>query len=73
MTINMHAPKNRSSHIGEIGYDDETNTLAVTFRSGDTYHYPGVGRGIFDALNSAESAGSFFHKSIRGKFNPTRR
>jgi hypothetical protein len=58
-----------SSNLKAVGYDALTNTLAVQFSSGATYHYSGVDSDAHDALMKSESKGSHFFKNIKGKFD----
>lgn len=60
-----------SSAIAGHGYDPETKTLAIRFKSGKTYHYQGVDAGTYDAFKGSKSLGSFFGKSIRDNFTAT--
>ena len=56
-----------SSNVASIGFDRATQTLAVTFLHGGTYHYgPGVPEDIYLGLLSAESVGSFLHQNVKG-------
>ena len=55
-----------SSQIAEVGY--ENGTLAVKFKGGATYTYAGVPQATFDEMLKAKSVGTFFGKTIRGKF-----
>jgi hypothetical protein len=55
-----------SSNIEAIGYADQT--LAVKFKSGDTYHYNKVPVEVFEAFDEAKSKGSFFASTIRKGF-----
>jgi hypothetical protein len=73
MTIKMLPPKNESSHIHSLGFDEETGTLAVRFHKGGLYHYHGVTSDTFRAMHSCGSCGSFFHKNIIGKFKHEKR
>ena len=64
----------KSSNIGQVGYDPETETLAVAFKAkdgsvGKPYLYPGVKPEQHTALVSADSIGSHFAQNIRGKFD----
>jgi hypothetical protein len=59
-----------SSTIDCLGY--VRNTLFVRFKSGCAYSYDKAGYGVFDALRKAESAGSSFHRLIKGKYRYTR-
>jgi hypothetical protein len=61
-----------SSQIAAIGHDAASNTLAVKFSSGSTYHYSGVSAEDFAAFKDADSIGSHFGKTIRGKFDSVR-
>ncbi|KWE70520.1 hypothetical protein WL77_12000 [Burkholderia ubonensis] len=60
-----------SSQIHSIGYDAETETLAVRFKDRKTsaptslYHYTGFTQANFDALKTADSLGSHFYKHIK--------
>jgi len=63
-TIPMSAVK--SSQITHVGHSGDT--LAVTFKSGGTYHYHGVSAEDFANLQKAESIGSHLHKHIKPNF-----
>lgn len=60
-----------SSQIHSLGYDPETQTLAVRFKDrvtgaeADLYHYSSFTAENWDALINAESIGSHFYKFIR--------
>lgn len=60
-----------SSQIHSIGYDEETQTLAIRFKDRATgaptslYHYDNATPANFAALQSAESIGSHFYKHIK--------
>ena len=59
----------KSSNIKAHGYDPASKTLAIKFGgSGDVYHYRGVEREIYEAMNSAESIGRFFASRIRDNY-----
>lgn len=73
MTIEMKAPLNASSHIKSLGYDAETQTMAVEFHKGGLFHYPGVPSNIFDTMQTHDSPGSFFHQHVRGKYQHQKR
>jgi hypothetical protein len=57
-----------SSNIAAIGYDHTTKTLAVKFKSGDLWHYPGASPDHHRELMSAKSIGKHFHAHIKGRF-----
>lgn len=56
-----------SNQVKAIGYDPETQTLAVTFTrgTGAVYHYPGVTPEQHDAFMQAESIGKHFGQHIK--------
>jgi hypothetical protein len=60
-----------SSQIAGIGYDPETQTLAVQFTGkagpGSLYHYANFTPEQYAAFSGAESAGSHFIKQIKPK------
>lgn len=57
----------QSSQIKAIGYDEETETLAVQFKhgAGAISHYPGVSQETFEAFKGAESLGKYFGMHIQ--------
>jgi hypothetical protein len=56
----------QSSNIEAVGYDPDTQTLAVQFNGGGVYHYAGVSAEAHKALVEAPSVGGHFHQHIRG-------
>lgn len=69
-TIGMSPVK--SSQVASIGYDNASKTLAVTFKSGGTYHYHDVSSDQFAGLQKAESAGKYLGQHIKPKHKFTR-
>jgi hypothetical protein len=57
-----------STAIRGFSYDDETQTLFVTFVDGDLYAYRGVEREAHEAFKVAFSKGRFFLRRIRGRY-----
>ena len=57
-----------SSAILRIRYEPEGRTLLVTFVSGKTYAYDGVGAPAYDAFLAAGSYGQFFNAHIRDRY-----
>jgi hypothetical protein len=49
-------------------YDNETQTLSVTFTNGRTYDLDGVPPDLFEGLCSASSAGTYFNTYLRGVY-----
>lgn len=56
-----------SNQVKAIGYDEDTQTLAVTFTRGpgSIYHYPNVPKETHDAFMQAESIGKYFGTHIK--------
>ncbi len=71
--VQMRPPVNKSDHILETGYDEESGVLTVTFRKGGTYDYPNVPEDIATELHLNQSAGSYFARAIRPKFKARKR
>ena len=61
-----------SSNLSSIGYDSESHTLEIEFHSGGVYQYFDVPQSVYDALMSAPSHGSFFHRNVRDKYRYTK-
>jgi len=57
-----------SSNISERGYCKKTGTLCITFKSGGTFHFPGMSQENADAFFAAKSVGKAFHSMVRGKY-----
>jgi hypothetical protein len=55
-----------SSNIESIGHCGQH--LCVKFKSGGIHRFHDVPPELFDKMQSAESAGKFFHAHIRGQF-----
>lgn len=64
----MRARTHRSSIIQRIVFDDEAETLRVSFRSGLRYIYEGVPRAVYEALGKAASAGRYFNEHVKGRY-----
>lgn len=58
-----------SSNIAGIGHDPLTNTLDVAFANGTVYRYGHVARDEYRSFLGAPSAGTYFAKYIRNKYN----
>lgn len=55
----------KSTNVESIGYDLETKTLQVEFKSGGIYQYAGVPPEMYAELLAAESVGRFVSQVIR--------
>lgn len=58
-----------SSNIESVGYDESNLLLEVEFKSGSVYQFAGVSKQVFDEFVSSESAGKYFFKTIKGKYD----
>ena len=58
-----------SSNVTSVGYDSDVKTLQVEFKNGDTYHYFDVPPDVFERFVTAESAGQFLSKEIKGNYH----
>jgi len=58
----------RSTDIAIVGYEKDTQTLEIAFRSGHIYRYRDVPEAIYESLMKSESHGSYFRDHIREKF-----
>lgn len=61
-TIDMQPVK--SSNLESVGYNADTKTLRVCFRSGDKYDYQNVSAEKHKSLMKAKSIGRHFLKNI---------
>lgn len=58
-----------SSHIDEIGYDDETREFVVRWSDGNTTIYRGVPIETAHQVWSAPSIGAALHRHMKQKFD----
>jgi hypothetical protein len=58
----------RSETLREIGYDPESATLRISFKSGGVYDYANVPESRWEGLRNAVSKGSYFHRYIKDKY-----
>lgn len=59
----------RSSYIAETTYDQDEQTLEVTFTDGARWRYLNVPRGIYTQFITSPSRGSAFHALIRDVYD----
>lgn len=64
----MERTKIASSNLESLGYDSTSKILEVEFKGGSIYQYYEVDKDWWEALNNAESKGSYFSKFIKNKF-----
>jgi hypothetical protein len=69
-TTDLHPVE--SKHIAAVGYDANTRTLTVRFKSGGTYTYHDVPEQLYEEMLDAPSIGQFHSLQIRGRFEHNR-
>ena len=57
-----------SSNIKAVKYDAKEEALFVVFTNGGHYAYSNVPQEVYDGLLEADSAGKFFHASVRSTY-----
>ena len=58
-----------SSMVTNVGYDDETKEMTVTFTNGKTAAYKGVPEEKALELSTAPSVGSMLNAEIKGQYS----
>lgn len=61
-----------SSNVKAIGYETETNTLKVEYKSGLKYEYSDVPANVFDELLESVSKGKYMNQNIKGQYEGRR-
>lgn len=64
----MQLEKVNSSDIAAIGYDPESQTLAIEFHATGRYHYFSVPPQIHAELMQTPTHGKYFHQHIKGRY-----
>ena len=62
----------KSKTIKSCAFNEKKGEMTIRFSSGGRYTYLGVTQDLYDGMVKADSAGSFFHSNIRGKFPSTK-
>ena len=57
-----------SSNIAAVGYDPDSETLEVEFKTSGIYQYFNVPAFMFERLVAADSVGKFFNAEIRDAY-----
>lgn len=57
-----------SSMIANVGYDDDSKSLIVTFNNGKTAAYAGVSEETARELSVAPSVGTMFNEQIKNQY-----
>lgn len=58
-----------SSNIERIGYDSNSNTLRMEFKSNRTYDYFNVPENVFNELRYAPSIGRYHATNIKNSYS----
>lgn len=58
-----------SSNLAQVGFDNTTNTLRISFTTGAVYDYFNVDEQVFRHLLQSPSKGRFFHRYIKNRYN----
>ncbi len=58
----------QSSNVTSVGYESDTRTLLVRFKSGDLYKYRNVPPEVYKGLLMAESVGKYLNQHIKKTF-----
>jgi hypothetical protein len=66
MNIEMHPVV--SSNVKEIGYDEQSRTLRVGFKSGSSYDYANVPIEKFRGLRDSVSKTTYLNQHIKGQY-----
>lgn len=64
----MNTVKVTSSHIESVGHDPRTETLRITYKTGDAYDYQPVPAEVYGAILAAESVGQIVNKVIKPNY-----
>ena len=57
-----------SSHVGRVGYDDETGEMLVEWKSGKVSGYAGVSADMVDDIAKSYSVGDRLNNEIKPAF-----
>lgn len=57
-----------SSNLSAYEYEEETQTLRITFKSGRTYTYANVPASVAGGLGTASSPGGYFNATIKNQY-----
>jgi hypothetical protein len=61
-------PELESTNLASVTYDEETQELTITFRSGSTYVYSAVPLWVYNGLVTTIDPGGYFNQVIKGSF-----
>lgn len=61
-----------SSMIKSIGYDSNSSTLEIEFKSGEVWQYFDFLESLWHDFDSTDSKGKFFHREIKNQHKESR-
>ena len=61
-----------SSNLLSVGYDADSQTLEIEFKSRSVYQYNNVPSEVYEALMAASSHGVFFNREVKDLYNTYR-
>lgn len=64
----MLRQKVNSGLIVSLGYDQESRTLQIEFKTGSIWDYLDVPQDVYDELITSDSVGKYFLSNIKGKY-----
>lgn len=73
LTASMQREPVDSSAITSVGYDPDSETLEIEFKSGGVYQYYGVPPDEHAALVNADTIGGYFSANIRDGYSYMKR
>jgi len=57
-----------SSMIASFGYESDTSTLEIEFKSGVVWQYYDVPENVYYDMKNSGSLGKYFHANIKGQY-----
>lgn len=67
MTVQSFTPA--SSNVDRVSFDDTTDTLTVEFSGGRAYDVLNCPAAVYRGFQAAPSAGEYYHRNIKGRYN----
>lgn len=61
-----------SSNIEDVEYDEQSETMSVTFNNGSTYALFNVPKAVYERLINAGSIGSYYASNIKGRYSTSK-
>lgn len=58
-----------SSNLRSIGFDPDSSTLEVEFKSGAVWQYYDFPESSWYEFEASDSLGKFFHREIKGQYS----